>query len=41
MGSFAAELVGDITKMARIKNLGTLLDEVCPNGSKAPNDFLP
>ena len=39
MVSFAAELADDVAKMARIKNLGTLLDEVYPDGSKAPNDF--
>ena len=35
----AAELAGDIAKMAEIKNLGTLLNEVYPDGSKAPDDF--
>jgi hypothetical protein len=36
---FAAELSGDIAKMAQAKNLGTLLNEVYPDGSKAPDDF--
>jgi hypothetical protein len=39
MVSFAAELAGDIAKMAQVKNLGTLLNEVYPDGSKAPDDF--
>jgi hypothetical protein len=39
MVSFAAKLAGDIAKMAQVKNLGTLLDEVYPDGSKAPDDF--
>lgn len=39
MVSFAAELAGDVAKMARIKNLGTLLNEVYPDGSRAPDDF--
>ncbi len=37
--SFVAELAGDVAKMAQLKNLGTLLDEVYPDGSKAPDDF--
>ena len=39
MVSFAAELAGDVAKMAQVENLGTLLDEVYPDGSKAPDDF--
>jgi hypothetical protein len=39
MVSFAAKLASDIAKMAQVKNLGTLLDEVYPDGSKAPDDF--
>jgi hypothetical protein len=39
MVSFAAEQAGDIAKMARVKNLGTLLNEVYPNGARAPDDF--
>jgi hypothetical protein len=35
----AAEMAGDIAKMAEIKSLGTLLNEVYPDGSKAPDDF--
>jgi hypothetical protein len=37
--SFAVELSGDIAKTAQVKNLGTLLDEVYPDGSKAADDF--
>ena len=39
MVSFAAKLAGDVAKMARINNLGTLLNEVYPDGSRAPDDF--
>jgi hypothetical protein len=35
----SAELAGDIAKMAQLKNLGNLLNEVYPDGSKAPDDF--
>jgi hypothetical protein len=35
----AAELAGDIAKMAQVKNLGTLLNEVYPDGVRAPDDF--
>ncbi|NJR31902.1 MAG: hypothetical protein HC778_02275 [Chamaesiphon sp. CSU_1_12] len=35
----AAELAGDIAKMAEVKNLGTLLNEVYPDGARAPDDF--
>lgn len=34
-----AELAGDIAKMAQVKNLGTLLNEVYPDGVRAPDDF--
>ena len=32
-------LAGDVAKIAQAKNLGTLLNEVYPDGSKAPDDF--
>jgi hypothetical protein len=35
----AAEQAGDIATMARVKNLGTLLNEVYPDGARAPDDF--
>ena len=41
MVSFAAELAGDVAKMAQVENLGILLNEVYPDGSKAPDDFDP
>jgi hypothetical protein len=37
--SFVAELAGDVAKMGQVKNLVTLLNEVYPDGSKAPDDF--
>jgi hypothetical protein len=35
----ASELAGDIAKMAEIKSLGVLLNEVYPDGDRAPDDF--
>ena len=35
----AAESAGDIAKMAEIKSLGVLLNEVYPDGDRAPDDF--
>ena len=35
----ASELAGDIAKMAEIKSLGVLLNDVYPNGDRAPDDF--
>jgi hypothetical protein len=35
----AAELAGDIAKMAEIKSLGVLLNDVYPDGDRAPDDF--
>ncbi len=35
----ASEQAGDIVKMAEIKSLGDLLNEVYPDGARAPNDF--
>jgi hypothetical protein len=32
-------LAGDVAKMIQVKNVGTLLDEVYPDGSKVPDDF--
>jgi hypothetical protein len=34
-----SELAGDIAKMAEIKRLGVLLNEVYPDGDRAPDDF--
>jgi hypothetical protein len=35
----ASESAGDIAKMAEIKSLGVLLNEVYPDGDRAPDDF--
>lgn len=35
----ASEQTGDIAKMAEIKSLGSLLNEVYPDGARAPDDF--
>ena len=35
----AAELAGDVAKMAEIKGLGVLLNDVYPDGNRAPDDF--
>ncbi len=35
----AAELAEDIAKMAELKSLGTLLNDVYPDGDRAPDDF--
>ncbi|WP_373541500.1 hypothetical protein [Chamaesiphon sp.] len=35
----AAELTGDIAKMAELNSLGTLLNDVYPDGDRAPDDF--
>ena len=35
----ASELAGDVAKMAEIKGLGVLLNEVYPDGDRAPDDF--
>jgi hypothetical protein len=35
----AAELAGDVAKMAEIKGLGVLLNDVYPDGDRAPDDF--
>jgi hypothetical protein len=35
----AAELAGDVAKMAQIKSLGVLLNDVYPDGDRAPDDF--
>jgi hypothetical protein len=35
----ASELAGDIAKMAEIKGLGALLNDVYPDGDRAPDDF--
>jgi hypothetical protein len=34
-----SELAGDIAKMAEIKSLGVLLNDVYPDGDRAPDDF--
>ncbi|WP_373545757.1 hypothetical protein [Chamaesiphon sp.] len=34
-----SELAGDVAKMAQIKSLGTLLNDVYPDGDRAPDDF--
>jgi hypothetical protein len=34
-----SELAGDIAKMAEIKSLGVLLNDVYPNGDRAPDNF--
>ncbi|WP_181244059.1 hypothetical protein [Chamaesiphon polymorphus] len=34
-----AELTGDVAKMAEIKRLGVLLNDVYPDGDRAPDDF--
>jgi hypothetical protein len=36
----AAELAEDIAKMAELNSLGTLLNDVYPNGDRAPDDFF-
>ncbi|WP_373539536.1 hypothetical protein [Chamaesiphon sp.] len=35
----AAELAGDVAKMAEIKSLGVLLNDIYPDGDRAPDDF--
>jgi hypothetical protein len=35
----ASELAGDVAKMAEIKGLGVLLNDVYPDGDRAPDDF--
>ncbi len=35
----ASELAGDVAKMAEIKSLGVLLNDVYPDGDRAPDDF--
>jgi hypothetical protein len=34
-----AELAGDVAKMAEIKSLGVLLNDIYPDGDRAPDDF--